>query len=110
MKRANSPLSEFIRNATPEEKSRVYGAVMDMAVLSQRGQAHGCRKPNICNMDHPKGSTPGELEKYVNRICVTCYRHWYGPVGAVKEYSRADWDALMATAFDDDLETARTVK
>lgn len=91
--------SDFIRNATPEEKERVYGQVIDMAVLAQRCQVHGCRKPNICNMDFTRGYDPDTAERHVNRLCVTCYRHWAGPVGAVKEYSQAEWDACVDASW-----------
>lgn len=103
-----SQFSDFIRNATPEEKEKVYSKVMNMATLRQRMVVHGCRRSAVANMDHMKGSDPADLVPTVNRLCMTCYQHWYGPRGEVKEYTRAEWDALMATAFNEDLAQART--
>lgn len=97
----SSRFSDFIRNATPEEKAEVYGRVMDMACLAQRTQAHNCKRPAVANMDHAKGEKPGELVQMVNRMCMSCGVHWYGPEGAVTEYTRPQWDAWIATAFDE---------
>ena len=55
-----------------------------------------CNRPSIANFDHTKnyfGEYPDV--KIVNRVCVRCYRHWYGPEGEVKEFSRAEWDKLI---------------
>ncbi len=106
----NSRFSDFIRNASPEERAAVYGKVMEQASIRQRMLVHGCKKSAICNMDYKRGDTPGELVDYVNRLCTTCYQHWAGPVGAVKEYTRAEWDAWMATAFDEDIKDAKGAK
>lgn len=48
-----------------------------------------CAKPSIANHDHKFGGAT------VNRVCLHCYKHWYGPVGAVIEYTKAEWDEYM---------------
>ena len=58
-----------------------------------------CKRPAIVTMDYTK-ATPTEagpfaLEPMVNRVCGTCYEHWFGPEGAVKRYTRSAWDVLM---------------
>ncbi|MDO9402057.1 MAG: hypothetical protein Q7T46_11520 [Polaromonas sp.] len=30
-----------------------------------------------------------------NRMCLKCGHHWYGPMDAIKEYTRAEWDAWV---------------
>lgn len=54
-----------------------------------------CPRPAVATMDHIKGYT-GEERRMVNRCCTRCYTHWYGPEGAVRRYSRAEWDAWVA--------------
>jgi len=66
---------------------------------------HNCKRPAIANMDHKQGDA-FDVRPTVNRMCITCGAHWYGPVGDVKEYTRAEWDAWIATAFDDEPEAA----
>jgi hypothetical protein len=61
---------------------------------------HTCKRPAIANMDHWRGT---EFDKTwtTNRMCLTCGQHRYGPQGAETEYTRAQWDAWIATALDD---------
>lgn len=62
-----------------------------------------CAHKDIFNMDHPKGypSDDGGVVRMVNRTCLKCGQHWYGPEGQANEYTRAQWDAWMAAAFDE---------
>lgn len=92
----SSPLSDFIRNATPEEKAFVYGEVMDRATERQRRAT--CQHRDIANMDWVAGLDSDDRVPMVNRICTKCYQHWAGPEGAVIEYTRSEWDALIADA------------
>lgn len=57
-----------------------------------------CEHKNIHVMDFIRGwSTDAEgITQWVNRLCDKCLQHWSGPVGNVKEYTRAEWDALIA--------------
>lgn len=61
-----------------------------------------CTHPDIAIMDHTRGYTSDEdgVRQYVNRLCRKCYQHWAGPVGEVKEYTRAEWDANMKASYD----------
>ena len=61
-----------------------------------------CKKPSVANMDHVK-AVPSEkgfwdTTQMVNRCCTHCYKHWYGPTENVKEYTRKEWDAWIASA------------
>lgn len=51
---------------------------------------HECRRPNVAVSDHMKDGVP-----IVNRSCLTCKAHWYGPVESVKEYTGKEWDEWM---------------
>ena len=31
----------------------------------------------------------------VNTVCLSCGAHWYGTEGAVKRYTRQEWDAYV---------------
>lgn len=49
-----------------------------------------CKTPDVMKSD----TVDGEV-KTVNRVCLGCYTHWYGVIGAVKKYTRAEWDAHL---------------
>lgn len=51
---------------------------------------HGCRRPSVAINDFNK-----EGIDTVNRCCLTCGRHWYGPTDAVKEFTNKEWDAYL---------------
>lgn len=63
-----------------------------------------CKRPDIANMDHKKyvPSSRGGYSAFprVNRCCLNCWEHWYGPPNAVKRYSRGEWDDVMQAAFE----------
>lgn len=44
----------------------------------------------IQSFDHMQGDT-----QFVNRLCLKCKQHWYGPESAVREYTRQEWDAYV---------------
>jgi hypothetical protein len=92
-----SRFSDFIRNASVDEKAEVYGRVMDRACERQI-HAHECKRPNIAIMDYQKGQRESDLVPMVNRMCLTCGRHWFGPESDVKLYTRAEWDAWVIGA------------
>jgi hypothetical protein len=52
-------------------------------------------------MDHWRGH---EFDKVwtTNRMCSKCGKHWYGDPTNPTEYTRAEWDAWIATALEDD--------
>ena len=62
-----------------------------------------CTRPSIANMDHVKGFEP-DRQATTNRMCLKCGRHWYGPEGAAREYTRAQWDAWVTGALQADLD------
>lgn len=43
------------------------------------------------NMDYGRGPFGGGVST-ANRMCLKCGQHWYGPIDAIKEYTRAEWD------------------
>lgn len=57
-----------------------------------------CSRPSIATMDHLKGWPP-DTRPVVNRVCIQCWRHWYGEPGAVQAYTRSEWDAMMGEAL-----------
>ena len=62
-----------------------------------------CARPSIATMDHAKGYTSdsGGVVQMTSRMCLSCGRHWYGPADAVREYTRAEWEAWINSAFDE---------
>ena len=94
--------ADFFNHASEAERAELFAKVLDGATLAQRMVDHGCRKPVICNMDYDRSWDAAHPDKRINRLCSTCYRHWAGPVGAVKEYTRKEWDAEVARAFAQD--------
>ena len=62
--------------------------------------SHTCKRSNVTNMDHKKQDVETlAITPMVNRMCLTCGKHWYGEEGAVKEYTRAEWDSWINSAF-----------
>jgi len=39
----------------------------------------------------PKGHWTKKV-RMVNRVCTHCWRHWFGPVGRVRQFTKAQWD------------------
>ena len=35
----------------------------------------------------------------INRICLKCYKHWFGVEGDVREFTRKEWDDYVSGAF-----------
>ena len=53
-----------------------------------------CDRPQVETMDYWKAS-PADWdhpEKRINRVCSRCWTHWFGPVDAVRRYTREEWD------------------
>ena len=50
-----------------------------------------CMDQDIMNSDHQ----PGDEAKVINRVCLSCYTHFYGKLGAVKKYTRKQWDQFI---------------
>lgn len=69
-----------------------------------------CAKPSIHTMDY-KWPMFAKLDEPVvtkiNRVCVHCYAHWFGEEGSVKQYTRAEWDALLQASVDADVQAAQ---
>ena len=51
-----------------------------------------CKAPRIENMDSKDG--------VVNRVCLRCETHWYGPEGSVRGFTKRAWDSYLAGAFN----------
>ncbi len=68
-----------------------------------------CSKPSIHTMDYRYPIFPnlGEQLTRINRVCCNCLSHWYGVEGDVKQYTRAEWDALLKESDDADLLAAK---
>jgi hypothetical protein len=61
-----------------------------------------CSRPAIAIMDYVR-DTPDKRrngQPMVNRCCVNCYEHWFGPVGKVKQHTRKEWEKRMEITFD----------
>lgn len=61
-----------------------------------------CHRPSVVVMDYDK-ATPSKRGPYtfsrrINRVCTTCWTHWFGPVGKVKRYTREAWDKWLEAA------------
>lgn len=57
-----------------------------------------CAKPAIQTMDYVRHA-PGDWdnpEPRVNRVCIRCWAHWFGPPEAVRQFTRAEWDAYVS--------------
>lgn len=48
-------------------------------------------------MDYDKVSPAnwGRPFRRINRVCLKCWTHWFGPVSSVVMYTRQQWDDLM---------------
>lgn len=51
---------------------------------------HECSYRGVASFDHVQHGVA-----FINRVCLGCRQHWYGPEGAVKEFSRQEWDAYV---------------
>jgi len=66
-----------------------------------------CERPAVSSLDHTVFHVDRTTEERVNRVCLKCGAHWYGPPEAVKQYTRAEWDSLMESALREDVEIAQ---
>jgi hypothetical protein len=51
---------------------------------------HDCRRPALMKMDYRRDGV-----SFVNRHCITCNAHWYGPEDQVKEFTSKEWDQYL---------------
>lgn len=59
-----------------------------------------CKRPDVANLDHRLGGRH-DSRPMVNRVCLTCERHWYGDAGvAVFEMPRSVWDGWMESGLE----------
>ena len=62
---------------------------------------HKCKRPSVACVDHKKQDLETlVLTPMINRMCLTCGKHWYGPEGQVKEYTRKEWDSWINSAAE----------
>lgn len=57
-----------------------------------------CARPAIQTMDYNKVS-PADWdnpEPRINRVCSKCWSHWFGAPGAVKFFTKSEWDKQVA--------------
>lgn len=59
-----------------------------------------CKRPAIATMDYVKHSPANWNcgEPRINRVCTTCWTHWFGEPNEVKQFTRAEWDRLLEAA------------
>lgn len=57
-----------------------------------------CKRPSIANMDYVKHSPESDPEPRVNRVCMRCWTHWFGPTDAVEKFTKREWDAQLEAA------------
>ena len=59
-----------------------------------------CDRPNVANLDHKKTSPSDWYNPVlmVNRMCLRCKAHWYGPIGQVSQYTGKQWDVWINEA------------
>jgi hypothetical protein len=58
-----------------------------------------CQNPNITT-PHAEIYAINDAGRYeaipfINRLCLNCLTHWYGPPDALVTYSRREWDAYV---------------
>ena len=60
----------------------------------------GCRRPAVQTMDYKKYSPDdwSNPEPRINRVCLKCWAHWFGPPDAVKFYTSKEWDAWISSS------------
>lgn len=55
-----------------------------------------CPKPALVCMDHVLMSPFDNSRRgRVNRVCLSCWRHWYGDPEAVWTFTNEEWDARL---------------
>ena len=59
-----------------------------------------CRNPDVAVFDYDDYDfITRTFTSKVNRVCLHCMTHWFGEPGAVKQFTRQEWDAwLLAEA------------
>lgn len=62
-----------------------------------------CLHKNMVNMDH-RALTDLGVDLIINRHCVSCGYHVYGKSVEEKTFSKTEWDTLMNSAENDQLE------
>jgi hypothetical protein len=66
-----------------------------------------CRRPDIARMDYLHFDKDIRTESpRINRVCLHCLTHFFGVPGAVKQYTGAEWDAMLWAALTADRESA----
>lgn len=58
-----------------------------------------CKKPSMQTMDYLKFSPDdwNNPEHRINRVCLKCWAHWFGPLDTVRFYSSKEWDVYIAS-------------
>jgi hypothetical protein len=55
-----------------------------------------CKRPQVCNLDYQKATPtkagPYRLSSRVNRVCTSCWTHWFGAPTKVRTFSKEEWD------------------
>lgn len=57
-----------------------------------------CKKPSMQTMDYKKHSPDAwnHPEPRINRVCLKCWAHWFGPPEAVRFYTSKEWDVYIS--------------
>jgi len=54
-----------------------------------------CKRRRIRVFDYWSGVKPGEGERTVNRVCLTCGTHWHGDPRNPTRYTKQEWDRKL---------------
>lgn len=60
-----------------------------------------CRWQRVANTDFTRWNGD-QGQRIVNRCCLHCYTHWYGPEGEVRKFSSKNWDAWISGSLCED--------
>ena len=62
-----------------------------------------CNRPSIQTMDYLWPIFGDEQENRINRVCMNCFAHWAGAEDDITQYTKNEWDALISTAFREEI-------
>ena len=64
-----------------------------------------CDRQSLAIMDYTWPMFKNQLEEgeiqqtKINRLCMHCFAHWFGTEGDVKQYTKAEWNAMVEGAL-----------
>lgn len=64
-----------------------------------------CSKPKVSTLSNDKWVVGDDGRytslPYVNKVCLHCWAHWFGPVYNVTMYSKSQWDDMLEDSLKD---------